>query len=293
MQINILFSTFITFFLSVPCHIFSQSDGSYFGNKYRIQTYSNGGNVYRFFDFNRTGAQIRAKYFATNAYSQYLNWKGNKDILLIVPGAFSSSFNADAKPVGLTVDNGHTVNRVIDNIMDGMVIVYNGGAQIGGVAVVDLDKKPVSVQNPYGSSNTEKYYIRNSYSDRYNFIKWGENENVTLFQTQLLYSKDRNSNFNNLYYGSKAERRFLALCYKFNELHHVIIDAPKDEYLNYAAKEALQVLEYDGFKVLYIMNFDTGGKNILYAYNGYYLQDMKPSGAKIEDATNLLIYYKE
>jgi hypothetical protein len=272
----------------------SQSDGSYFGGKYKISTKNKNGNEYKLYDFSRSGGQIKAKYFATNAYKQYQQWKLGKEILLIMPGAFSTSFDPKkAKPVGLTVDNGVLINRNIDNIMDGMVIVYNGGGQQGGIAVVDLDEKAVKVQKRYGTGDYANYYPRTSSIDRDNFIKWGENQRVTLFQTQLVYSKDKSNNFSNLYSGKKRERRFLALCYKNSQLHHVVIDVPEYEYLNLAAKNTKEVLENDGFRVWYIMNFDTGGYDILHAYNGYYLEQIKTAKMSIKEATNLLIYYKD
>ena len=287
----IFLSAFLFLFpLSKIC---AQTDGEWLGGKYRITTYEGYGNVYRLFDFSRKGNSLKAKYFAINAYDQYIKWRGNKKILMVIPGACSTSFAKDGIPGGLTIDNGVQVNNSIDNVMDGMVVVYNGGAQQGGIAVVDLDVKPVTVEQPLGSGEYKKFFPRKSYSDRLNFLQWGEKAGVTLFQTQLVYSNDRVSNFSNLYYGKKAERRFLAICKKNGVIHHVVVDAPNDEYLNLAAKQAKEALDMEGFYVYYIMNFDTGGKNILYAYNGSYLINYRPSQAEIEDSTNLLIYYMD
>ncbi|MCU7551411.1 hypothetical protein OCK74_19975 [Chitinophagaceae bacterium LB-8] len=269
---------------------------SYFDGKFRIAGYTHKGYNYTLYDFSREGGKIKAKYFAQNAYTQYQNWKSGKQVLLITAGAFSDSWNQDGKPVGLCVDNGAIVNRVPNSDMDGMVIVYNGGAQQGGLAVVDMDIKPVTVQNPTGS-----YYPRTSAEDRTNFLSWGETNGVTLFQTQLVYSSDRSSSNANLTYGSKRERRFLAICRKNNVVHHVVVNAPDDLELNLSASYAKAVLDYDGFSVLFIMNLDTGDKNVLHAYDGSYLKDMKPykgsstyaDRAKVENATNLLIYYTE
>lgn len=270
-----------------------QGDGSYFGGKYKVITKYKNNKMYRLYDFSREGGTMKAKYFATNAYEQYKEWKSGKNILLVAAGAFSSSLNPkNAFPIGLTVDNGLVVNRSTDNVMDGMVIVYNGGSQQGGVAVVDLDMKPVRVERTYGSGVYDSYYPRSNSSDRDNFVEWGENQGVTLFQTQLLYSKDKRYNFSNLLYGNERERRFLALCKKGGTVHHVVIDAPNHEYLNLAAKEAKKVLEEQGFSVLYIMNFDTGRYNMLYAYDGNTLQNLRPS-RNLADATNLLVYYKD
>lgn len=268
----------------------------YFDGKFSKKNYTHLGHSYTLYDFSREGNTIKAKYFAQNAYSQYLSWKSNKTILLVTAGAFSDKMEADAKPVGLCVDNGVIVNREPDNVMDGMVIIYNGGAQQGGVAVVDMDYKPVKVDS---SGKQVSYYPRTSFIDRYNFLKWGESNNVTLFQTQLVYSSDRYTNFSNPTYGAKRERRFLATCKKGSVVHHVVIDGPESIELNLSASYAKSILEFAGFNVLYIMNLDTGDKNVLYAYNGSYLQNLypykgdKPDRAKIENATNLLVYYKD
>ena len=269
---------------------------SYFSGKFKTTEYTHEGKSFTLYDFSRTGAVIRAKYFAQNAYTEYLKWKGTKEILLVTAGAFSDSWGVNGKPIGLCVDNGHIVSRVPDSKMDGMVIVYNGSSQIGGIAIVDLDKSGVKCKTSKG--DYKYYYPRNSYTDRSNFLNWGEDNGLTLFQTQLVYSekKSYSENFSNLYYGNSRERRFLAICKKSGTVHHVIIDIPDPMYLNLAAKQAKYVLEYDGFDVLYIMNLDTGGKNILHAYNGVDLKNLQPnynSEARIEKATNLIIYYKD
>lgn len=289
----ILSISFILFMIVNAC---SQN---YFEGKFKIRTTSHRGYTYRIYDFSRENTVMKAKYFANNAYSQYLQWKGNKDILLVTAGAFSDRWDADAIPVGLCVDNGRIVNRTLNSTWDGMTIIYNGGSQIGGIAVVDLSQKPVSVLTSYPDGQRVTYNIKEYASDRSNFLSWGESNNVTLFQTMLVYSSDKSTNFNNLYYGNKRERRFLAICRKEGFVHHVIVDAPEPLELNLSASYAKTVLENDGFSVSYILNLDTGDKNIFYNYNGSFLEDMKPykgsspERATIENATNLLVYYKD
>ncbi|GAB3959451.1 hypothetical protein GCM10028805_55590 [Spirosoma harenae] len=260
--------------------------GNYFNGALSVKKKNYSGTNYILFDFNRDGNVMKAKYFARNANTQFTNWRRGKEILLVTAGAFSDSFLPSGLPVGLCVDNGTIVTRTPDDTMDGMVIVYNGGAQEGGVAVVDMDVKPVT-------ADKASYYPRTNASDRVNFLNWGQQKGLTLFQTQLVYSSDRSSNFNNMSFGSRRERRFLAICKKGNVVHHVIVDAPDPLELNVSASNTKSVLESEGFSVSYIMNLDTGDKNILHAYSGAYLKDYKPnSNAKIEDATNLIIYYK-
>lgn len=272
---------------------------SYLGGKFRKKTYTYQEHTYTLYAFSRKDSEVRAKYFAQNAYNQYRTWKSGKTILLVTTGAFSDSWENNAKPVGLCVDNGTVVNRTPDRIMDGMVIVYNGGGQAGGIVVVDLDVRNVQVENPPGTKKS--YDPRASVLDRIEFLKWGEDNGLTLFQTQLLYSKDRNENFTNILHGNKRERRFLALCSKDGVTHHVVVDAPDDLELNLAASQAKHVLEHDGFSVTYILNLDTGDRNLLYVHNGERLEDLDPfegldanrHRALLENAANLLVYYKE
>ncbi|GAA4318748.1 hypothetical protein [Flaviaesturariibacter amylovorans] len=268
----------------------------FYGGKYRRKGYTHYGNTYTLYDFSREGTNMKAKYFAQNAYSQFNAWKSGKQILLITAGAFSDKWTSDAVPVGLCVDNGSIVNRSPHSDMDGMVIVYNGGSQQGGVAVVDMDYKNVTVQDPVGSSNSVSYAPRSSASDRVNFLNWGEKNGVTLFQTQLVYSSDRSSNFGNPTFGAKRERRFLSICRKGGVVHHVVVDAPDALELNLAASRTKEVLEHDGFSVLYILNLDTGCKNLLFAHNGSSLEDVSPKTSctpapSLENATNLIVYY--
>ncbi|MDB5250643.1 MAG: hypothetical protein JWQ40_5037 [Segetibacter sp.] len=283
------------FFLCCVSQSSSLNGQAFFNGKFRIAGYSHNGYTYTLYDFSREANIMKAKYFAQNAFSQYQNWKNGKQILLVTAGAFSDSFDPTGKPVGLCVDNGTIVTRNPDANMDGMVIVYNGSAQQGGVVVVDMDVKPVRVESTYQTGIYNTYYPRSSATDRVNFLNWGERNGVTLFQTQLVYSSDRTSHFNNLYFGNRRERRFLAICRKNNIVHHVVIDTPSADKLelNLSASYAKAVLDYDGFNVLYIMNLDRGAKDILYGYNGF-LRDLKPNpDARIEDATNLLVYYKD
>jgi len=272
------------------------SQSSYFDGKFKVINETEGGEIYTFYDFSRKDSKIKAKYFATNAYSQYEAWKSGKTILLVTAGAFSDGWETTSKPVGLCVDNGITVTKTADPVMDGMVIVYNGGTQAGGIAVVDLDKNKVRCEDPYGSKNYVYYQPRENATDATNFLSWGSREGLTLFQTQLVYSEDKSTNFANETYGKERERRFLAICKKDGDVHHVVINAPKKLYLMKSAKYAKNVLERNGFSLMYLLNLDTGNKNLLHVYNGSSLIDLKPSSheqAKIEKATNLLIYYKD
>ncbi|MGH1337228.1 MAG: hypothetical protein ACRBFS_13985 [Aureispira sp.] len=273
--------------------LFSQKNSASFDKEYSTITKYSNSNYYILRIFSRAEGAVKAKYFAVDPHNQYKKWKNEKKILFLTEATFSNSLNPEnTKPVGLTVDNGRLVNRNIDHIMDGMVIIYNEGRQQGGVAVIDLDTKPVRVERTYGSGIYDSYYPRSSSSDRENFIQWGKHQGVTLFQTQLLYSKDRDENFKNIYYGQKRERRFWALCRKDRKVYHVVIDVPTYEYLNVAAKKTKELLEEEGLEVFYILNFETGSGNMLYAHNGDFLKGIVYP-ERLANTRNLLVYYRD
>ena len=261
------------------------SSGNYYNGAVTVKKKSYDGRAYILFDFNRENNLVKAKYFARNAYSQFTNWRRGKEILFATAGAYSDSYSSSASPVGLCVDNGAIVTRTPDMNMDGMVIVYNGGAQEGGMAIVDMDVNPVKAFNA-------SYRPRDNSSERISFLNWGQQNGLTLFQSHLVYSSDRSNNFPNMYYGEPRERRFLAICRRAGVVHHVIVDAPDMLELNKAASNAKSVLESEGLSVSYIVNLDSGARNILHAYNGSLLKDYRPSNAKLEDYCALLIYYK-
>lgn len=256
----------------------SYGQGSYEFGSYNIDDH----NV-KLYDF-KMGGNIKVKYFARNAYANYQSWRYSKNILLICSGAFSETWEPDSRPVGFTVDNGLLVNRSIDPVMDGLVGVYDTHIEI-----MDLDQLESGFTFDDGS--VFSLNPRGSASDRSFLATAAVEGGFTIFQTQLVYSEDKYSNFSNLYYGKKRERRFLALCTKRGYLSNVIVDITDNLYLNQAAKFTKEVLEYADFNVHYIVNLDTGDKNIFaLKENGslYYQTDYK-----LNQATNLIIFYTE
>ncbi|RYZ00285.1 MAG: hypothetical protein EOO11_02125 [Chitinophagaceae bacterium] len=262
----------------------------YLNGRFRKKSYANNNNKYTLYDFDMGDGVVKAKFFAQDAYSRFQRWRGGKKVLLVTVGAFSDSWESTAKPVGLCMDDGSVVNRTPDDGMDGMVVVYNSGK----ITVVDLDTRYVTVNSDTGKLRLEP---RESAVDRYKFLSWGQKNSITFFQAQLVYSMHRKANLTNLTFGNKRERRFLAICEKGGTTHHVVVDAPGDLELNLSASYAKGVLEYDGFTVSFIMNLETGGRDILHVYDGSGLKNLNPNPgneeARIEKSTNLLVYYTE
>jgi hypothetical protein len=261
---------------------------SYLKGNYVVNEATYEGATFTVYTFSRRKGKVKAKYFAQNAHQGYKNWKQKKKILFYCSGAFSETWDPGAVPKGICVDNGKIVNRSIDHTMDGLVIVYNGGAQQGGIAVINIDKEKVKV-NQGGSA---EYDLRNS-SEKNQFLNWADREGATVFQTQLMYSKEFKYGFplNKATYGKSAERRFLAICMKNGVVYHIVVDHPSSDYLNNSALRITGYLKDKlGYTVYGLFNLDTGGKNIMKAFDdkGY---EIAKKPLDIKEATNLLIYY--
>jgi hypothetical protein len=227
--------------------------------------------------------QFGIRYFSQNAGSRFEPWRQDKKVFIACAGAFSSTWEADSKPVGFTVDQGETINLNFDHEMDGLVIVENNS-----ISVIDLDYLQAGIDLEDGQKISMN--PRSSSFDCENLKRIAKEEKSTIFQTQLLYSIDRSSNFSNPYFGKIRERRFLAVCKKKNEFINVIVDAPDPAYLNLSAKYAKEVLEYDGYKIFYVLNLDTGDKNIFWGTENNKLYDF--GTIKITKSTNLIVWYQ-
>jgi hypothetical protein len=249
------------------------------------------GDNYIVNDFSRGNKVMKAKYFAQNAYYQYQNWKmtSGKTVMYVCAGAFSETWDVSSVPVGLCVDNGTTVNRDVDNSMDALIVVYNGGADRGGIAVVNLDYDPITVDGSI------PYYPRSNSYHKLQFIDWAEANSATIFQSQWLYDNKRGygsgiSSSSN--HGNPAPRRMLAICIDDSGVvHHLVIGVESSQYLGQAARNVVDLIRLtDGYKVIGLINLDRGGKDIMETYNDYGLQ-VASGTVDISKATNLLVYY--
>ena len=96
-----------------------------------------------------------------------------------------------------------------------------------------------------------------------------------------------------LEYGKKAERRFLAICMRKGVVHHIVIDHPDSDYLNRSAQKIISYLKDEkGYDIYGLFNLDTGGKNIMCAYDDQG-EELSKSEMEVNKATNLLVYYVE
>lgn len=228
--------------------------------------------------------EIKVKYFSRNSANRFFNWYENKKVYLLCSGAFSETWESSSKPVGLTVDFGTIINRNIDSTMDGLVLLNDGY-----LTAIDLDNLSHGIEL---DGKTFKLNPRYSNTDKTILIEAAENNYMTLFQTQLIYSKFSNSNFYDLYYGVSRERRFLAICSKNGNYYNIIINAPDELALNLSGKYAKAVLDYDGFNTYYILNLDTGGRDVFY-YRTDRNKLSSKGNKKIGKSINLIVYYTE
>jgi len=271
----------------------ASSSGAYRGGDYRRDVLQYSGTTVIVNDFNRGSGVIKAKYFARNAYLQYSEWlqHSGKRVVYLCSGAFADSFTAEAAPIGLCVDNGDIVSRSIHSEMDALLVVYNGGAQVGGIVAVNLDYEAITVE---GSNS---YWPRDHGLDLFKFLDWSERNGATVFQTQWLYSTRYGYGSGVDPYsksGKSAKRRMLAVCVsERGEVHHMIVEIERDEYLDRSAALAVDVIEQSyEYQIVALVNLDRGAKDIMEAYNDYGVRIAQGS-TQLSNATNLLVYYTD
>ena len=243
---------------------------SYYNGRFTIETYSYGDRDFTLYDMSRasidsSGAKIGVKYFATNSYDRLTEWKRDKEILLITSAGYMDGWNANAKPVGLSVDDGQIINRSASFDMDGLVLFYNVAPQKGGISIFDMDKKYVNLEYPAKSGSYQLFDPRDNITDRSKFLNVAVELGLSVLQTHFVYSekKTQEENFENIYQGNERERRYLAITIKDNDVHHIVIDVPDAIKLLEGANDTKNILEYLGHKVIYILNLETGNVNFL------------------------------
>ncbi len=231
----------------------------------------------------RSGGKVRAKYFACGEVNKRFNeWKSGRNIVLTCSGAFTTNDFGNPLPVGLTIDNGLVVNKHIHEEMDGLVLVYG----TGGIAVSDKDEG-----NLYLKSIGKRVDIRETW-DKYELIKWAEEEEATIFQTQLLaYKNDLRLEVHKARKKNR-ERRILVLARDSGRsIYHIIFDVRDGVYLGDISQRLLTYLKSKSVEVVAMLNLDTGWYNMfkLYDQNRELVLKRNPD----KDPTNLLVYYYE
>ncbi|MFN8397197.1 MAG: hypothetical protein U0176_21415 [Bacteroidia bacterium] len=232
-------------------------------------------------ELKRRSGRVRAKYFATGAvYSKYQEWQPYNDVVMVCSGAFTSDYKT---PMGLTIENGVLVNKLIDTKMDGLVIVYPNG----GIAVSNLEDGNLRYGTPETVANLR------SYKDLNAFINWAEREQATVFQTQLLaYDNELKLDMDKARTG-QAERRILVIAKNpLGEVLHIVYDITTSEHLGDVAPTLLRYAKMErGLQVVAMLNLDTGAENIMEVYNDYGYKLPDPTGSvPIANAINLIAW---
>ncbi len=231
--------------------------------------------------FKRSGKKVKAKYFASGEVGdRYEDWKSDKKIIMACSGAFTTNDFGSPLPVGLTVDNGKVVNKIINEEMDGLVLVY----ATGGIAVSDKE-----MGNLYLASLGKTVDIRDSW-DKYELLQWAEEEEATIFQTQLLAYKNELRLEVHKARKKNRERRILVLARNAQkEVFHIVYDVDHGVFLGEIAQGILDYLKSKNTEVVAMLNLDTGWYNMMKLYN--LGNDMVLSHHPDKDPTNLLVYY--
>lgn len=258
----------------------------YFKGNVKVSNLMMGSNSIQEIDLSRKNKRIKAKYFAydePDIYNRLKKWKSDKRLVMLCSGAFT---DGRSTPVGLTMDNGHIVNRNAEESMDGLVIVY----ATGGVVVSDIDEGDLRIQD---GSKIVEIDVRNPKDKNY-LLSWGEKVGATIFQTQLL-AYDNELQITERGRKEKRERRVLVLAkHATGEVHHLIYNIPHNVYLFDIAQDIINFLQNEGNEIVAMLNLDTGSYDVLEFYRENGAKLVNPTGTmSVSKATNLLVYHFE
>lgn len=229
-------------------------------------------------DLDLSSGRVRAAYFAKEGEARYQAWQDRYDrrVLCYFAVGFAKEWEQDQPPLGLAVEGGTPVNRALDTDMDGLVLIDGQGQ----VSALHLDQDAAE----------GTYYLRRS-GQKEAFLRAMRRSRGSAFQTQLMYSRAAGELMGEDKHGKRAARRFLAICKdRRGQVHHLIMDLNKAKHLNLAAKAALQALRNHGYQVEYLLNQDTGSRNIMAAFDERGRR-LYASPVLLAKATQLVVYY--
>lgn len=245
--------------------------------------------------------KIKSTYFAIDAFEKYEALKADNKIFLVAAASYTSSIHDElGKPVGFCSEEGQIHNKMPNDTMDGLVLINNQEDSNGDIEVVDLDEDFDNCKVKACDMHSSHLNIRENPSDTYHFIKFIEQQKISSFQTHLVYTyhKSDEVNFSDLNHGSNDRgRRFLVIAEKDNVNHHLVVDHISVDYLMAAVKRSFDYIVSQNYSIKYILNLDTGNKDIIHASNGSELENLRPNprlgSAVLERAASLIVYYSE
>ncbi|CAN5891054.1 hypothetical protein BH11BAC7_BH11BAC7_35480 [soil metagenome] len=248
--------------------------------------------TYQAIKFDRKDNRVRIKYFAAKDFDRksvprrYADWSTGRNIISVCSGTYMQSCKPDASPVGLTIDQGWLVNKLISDSMDAIVIVY----ATGGIDVSNIKAGNLKV------NNNDRIYNLKSSLDKGAFISWAQKAEATVFQTHLLYYKNEIKIYD---HSSPAlrERRFLVGCTDKNgNLFNYIIHISNEVTLLTGVRSVATFLKVEERmrNIDFIINLDMGCQDHLTAYNSNGTVNLDFKGrVKIDKCVNLLSFYFE
>jgi hypothetical protein len=251
---------------------------SYHGGAMQVYSLQAEGARFQVCDLDLSRGSVRAVYFGQQGGAQYQAWqkRHRSQVLCYLAVGFAQDWAPDQPPLGLAVERGAPLNRALDAQMDGLVLVDERGA----LTALDLNAERVAGQ----------YSLRRR-GDQEAFLRSMRREQASAFQTQLMYSHALGAQMGEDRYGKKAARRFLAICQdQQGHTHHLVMDLNQAKPLNLAAKQALAALQKRGYQVRYLLNQDTGSRNIMAAFDERQKR-LYAAPVVLDRATQLLVYY--
>ena len=265
-----------------------------------ISSSDNDFELYEFGHKHLNSKNVKIKFLVGDAYTKFVDLQKSKDILLVTSASFTSAFFSDGTPIGLCAYEGQFLNKMPNQTMDGLVVINSEGLMTTQ-DIIDLDFTSKKC-DPLMTSNHAHQHLnpRENALDSYVFYNKVETDKLSVFQTQLVYShlKKDDENFKNILVGADdKERRFLVVASKNGELKNLIIGTKAKDYMLKAAKGVLTHLRAKNYDINFILNLDTGSKNILHVNNGQHLENLNqnPSTklARIERASSLIVFYTD
>lgn len=212
-----------------------------------------------------------------NVYARLKNASNYSSILVSTSGNYVNKQRKQA--IGLTVDNGKIINRMLDKDMDALVFTLNGQL------LVFNSNQRFSI--PGLADRLHATY------DKARILSWAQKNQSSIFQTHLLVYENalKITASGNI---RQAKRKFLATVYtKTKQKQYVLIYLQRGAYLQKATKKILAYLQSKDLYVYSMINLDTGGNDILSLHpsiktcNNRTIKGFMP----IQTATNLLVFY--
>lgn len=274
--------------------------GQYSEDYVATSNYTIDNELYTVVKMSRQDKRIKVKYFAakdyngTPVYTRYQEWARNKNVIAYSSGTYMDLCDAAfAKPVGLCIDNGSLVNRIIETSrLDGLAIVYPAGGG-GGMVVSNMKDCDLTV-NMAGTNTT--LCLKKAW-DFEKFLNWSKENQATVFQTHLFVYKNALTVYP---WGSedRRARRFLAVGKNDDgNIFHYIVNLNGANTIYEASVKIKNYLNRrENLDITFMINLDPGCQNVFQVFKSNGTPDTRrgfSGNVSIANAANLVAYYYE